>query len=258
MSGSVRTTLHAGVLEVVIDHPARRNALDTTVQAGLVAALEQGCEDPQVGAVLLAGRGPTFASGADIDELSGLTPGALLTRARRRLWDLLGEVPVPVVAAVRGHVLGGGCELALASDLIVAGDDAVLGQPELRLALLPGAGGSQRWTRAVGRYRAAAVVLNDRWVDAWEAQRWGLVDEVVPPHRVVAVARRTAVSLAAGPRAATAAGKRTLDAALELGLRAGLEHDRLAFATQLASEEASAGIAAFVARRQGRAPGGDS
>ena len=170
---------HEGVAVVTIDRPEARNALSFALLAELADALETLDGDGRTRAVVLSGAGDTaFAAGADIVELADQTPERLRAEGHFGAWDRLGAIGIPLVAAVRGLALGGGCELAMTCDLIVAGDDARFGQPEIRIGVMPGAGGTQRLTRAIGVARAMELVLTGRMLDAGEAYAAGLVTSV--------------------------------------------------------------------------------
>ena len=170
-----------GVALVTIDRPDALNALSFDLLDAARGALERLDGDPACRAIVLTGAGSrAFAAGADIKELAHQTPVSLLVEDRFAAWERIAAVRKPVIAAVRGFALGGGCELALACDLIVAGDDATFGQPEINLGVMPGAGGTQRLTRAIGKARAMDLVLTGRTIDATEAERLGLVSRVVP------------------------------------------------------------------------------
>jgi enoyl-CoA hydratase/carnithine racemase len=174
----------------------------------------------------------------------------MLVSARRRAWEQLGTFAKPLVAAIAGYVLGGGCELALMCDMIVAGDSAMLGQPEIRLGIIPGAGGTQRWARVAGQQRAAEVVLTARMVTAWEAYRMGIVNKVVPSERVVAAATEMAESITSYSPLATRLAKAALRQAEEMPLAAALEHERTVMATLLSTDDHLEGIDAFLEKRR--------
>ena len=171
----------AGVALVTIDRPEALNALSFAVLAQLVTAVRALDADPACRCIVLTGSGSrAFAAGADIRELAGQTPESLAAGGGLDRWDELREIGLPIIAAVRGYALGGGCELALACDLIVAGEDAQFGQPEIKIGVIPGAGGTQRLTRAIGKARAMEMILTGRSITAREAEAAGLVSLVVP------------------------------------------------------------------------------
>ncbi|HLY14629.1 MAG TPA: enoyl-CoA hydratase-related protein, partial [Candidatus Limnocylindrales bacterium] len=166
---------------VTLDRPEALNAVSFALISDLVAALHALDTNPDCRCVVLTGAGSrAFAAGADIRELAGQTPGSLRSGGAFDRWDELRQVGLPIIAAVRGYALGGGCELAMACDLIVAGEDAQFGQPEIKLGVIPGAGGTQRLTRAIGKARAMELILTGRSMSAREAEVAGLVSLVVP------------------------------------------------------------------------------
>lgn len=238
---------------VTLDRPAVHNALSFELLAQLADALERLDADPAVGCVVVTGAGDrAFAAGVDIRELVSQTPGTLAAAGGFEPLDRIGRLQVPLVAAVRGFALGGGCELAMACDVIVAGDDAELGQPELRLGVIPGAGGTQRLPRRVGLGRAMEIVLTGRRVSAEEAARIGLVDRLVPAERTLREALSLAAGIAAGPSLAVRAAKAAVRAATELPLDAGLAAERRAFVALFATEDQAEGMAAFIEKRPPR------
>ncbi len=207
--------------------------------------------DPVCRAIVLTGSGDrAFAAGADIRELGRQTPVTLLVEDRFAVWERIAAVRKPVVAAVRGFALGGGCELALSSDLIVAGEDARFGQPEINLGVMPGAGGTQRLTRAIGRARAMDLILTGRTISAREAESMGLVSRVVPAEETVPAALALASAIAAQAPVAILAAKEAVRLAEELPMSAGLLHERRAFFALFATEDQTEGMAAFVEKRR--------
>lgn len=239
-----------GVALVTIDRPAVHNALDFALLRELAAALESLDADPAVRCIVLTGAGErAFAAGADITELATQTPITLTSSDAFAPWDRIDRIGLPMVAAVRGFALGGGCELAMACDLIVAGEDAVFGQPEIRLGVIPGAGGTQRLTRAVGKARAMDLILTGRRMDAREAAACGLVTRVVPAEETLAAATELAGRIASQAPLAVRAAKRAVLRSFELPLGAGLEYERRIFYTLFASEDQREGMAAFRAKR---------
>jgi enoyl-CoA hydratase len=239
-----------GVALVTLDRPAVRNALDFALLADLADALETLDVDGATRAVVLTGAGDkAFAAGADIVELADQTPERLTAEGHFGAWDRIAAVGLPVIAAVRGYALGGGCELAMSCDLLVAGDDAVFGQPEIRLGVMPGAGGTQRLTRAIGRARAMDMVLTGRTMDAAEAHAAGLVTSVVPAATTVDAALDLAERISAMPPLAVRAAKRAVRAAEELPLSEGLAAERRAFFDLFATADQREGMQAFMAKR---------
>jgi enoyl-CoA hydratase len=240
---------------VTLDSPENRNALSTDVLVELADALERLDAEPGVRAIVLTGGSKMFASGADVRQLRDISPVEYAASARATSWRRIGAVETVVVAAVAGYALGGGCELALAADLVVAADTAVFGQPEVRLGLVPGAGGTQRWARAAGRYVAAGVVLTGRNVDAFEARDLGLVHRIVPAERVVPAAVAVAGEIAANGPLAVRTARGAVRRAEELPLAAALEHERQQLLMMLTSDDHIEGISALLEKRAPRFTG---
>jgi enoyl-CoA hydratase len=242
-----------GVALVTLDRPEALNALSFALLADLVAALEALDAADDVRAIVLTGAGDrAFAAGADIKEMADATPESLAAGGDFDRWDELRAIRKPIVAAVRGFALGGGCELAMTCDLIVAGDDAQFGQPEIRIGVMPGAGGTQRLTRAIGKARAMELILTGRSIDAREAERLGLVTRVVPAEATLESALALAAEIAAMPPVAVAAAKRVINAAFETSLTQGLADERRAFFDLFATADQREGMAAFVEKRPPR------
>ena len=196
-----------------------------------------------------------FASGADVRELRDVNPASYLVSERQAAWARFARFGKPTVAAVAGFVLGGGCELALSCDVVIAADTAVFGQPEVRLGLIPGAGGTQRWARAAGRYRAADIVLHATTLDAWTAAACGVVTEVVPAERLLAAAIDYAQTVAQFAPVAVRLAQQAVRAAEELPVSAALAHEKSLLATALATDDHREGIDAFLAKRSPRFAG---
>ena len=241
---------HEGVALVTIDRPEALNALSFALLAELADALETLDADGRTRAAIITGAGDrAFAAGADIVELADQTPGRLRSEGQFGSWDRIGVIGIPLIAAVRGFALGGGCELAMSCDLIVAGDDARFGQPEIRIGVMPGAGGTQRLTRAIGVARAMELVLTGRMIDASEAYAAGLVTSVVPAAEVISAALTLADQIASMPPLAVRAAKRSVLAAAELPLSAGLRAERDAFFELFATNDQREGMRAFQEKR---------
>jgi enoyl-CoA hydratase/carnithine racemase len=247
------------ILTLRINRPAKRNALNRHVMRRLREACEAAREDSAIRAVILTGGEQVFAAGADITEFAaepGVANAYRRSEERARTWDSVASLPQPTIAAVAGYALGGGCELAMACDLRLAADTAVFGQPEIKLGIIPGAGGTQRLARLVGLTRAKELVFFGEPIDAQEAYRIGLVNRVVPADRLLAEARAWAERLAALPPVALALAKRALDAGASAPLPVGLDLERLAFAALFGTADEQEGVAAFLERRPPRFTGG--
>lgn len=231
------------------------NALSAAFQADLADAVERVSADDSVGAVVLYGGEKLFAAGADIKEMSQASY-ADMTRISSNLQAALNAVAAigkPVIAAVTGYALGGGLELALCADLRVLGESAKVGQPEILLGLIPGAGGTQRLPRLIGPARAKDLIFSGRFVDAAEALAIGLADRVVPDGQVYEAARELAARFAAGPAIALAAAKQAIDLGLDTDLASGLEFERVSFAGLFATEDARTGMRSFLENGPGKA-----
>jgi enoyl-CoA hydratase len=237
------------VATVVLNRPKQLNALSDELMGALVDALTELDGDEDVRCIVLAGNDRAFAAGADIGMLSETTPIAAATSDRLARWDAIRKVGTPLVAGVSGYCLGGGCELAMLCDLIVASETARFGQPEINLGLLPGAGGTQRLTRAVGKSVAMDVILSGRFLSAREALAAGLVARVVAREAWLAEAKRVAAEIAQKSPVALRLAKEAVNRAYEGPLQLGVEYERQAFGLALSSEDAREGMAAFLEKR---------
>jgi enoyl-CoA hydratase/carnithine racemase len=244
----------ARVLTIRLDRPPV-NALNAQVQDELREAAAQASADERVGAVVLWGGERVFAAGADIKEMQGQSFAAVSARAGdlQAAFTAIARIPKVVIAAVNGYALGGGCELALTADFRFAAEDARLGQPEILLGIIPGAGGTQRLPRLVGPARAKAMIYSGRPHGAAECLAMGLVDEVHPAAEVYAKAVEAAARYAKGPGVALRAAKQAIDGGLDGGIDAGLLLERHAFQSLFATEDAAEGMASFVANGPGKA-----
>jgi enoyl-CoA hydratase/carnithine racemase len=248
----------AGVAEILLDRPEALNAIDTAMAGALARVCAELGNDPGVRAVVLSAAGDrAFSAGADLKERDRMSDAELL-RQRRVFRAAFGGVlglPQPVIAAVHGYALGGGCELALSADLIVADETAVFGLPETTVGLVPGGGGTQLAARRLGPGRAADLILTGRRVDAAEAERIGLADRRVPAGTAAQHALDLAARIAANSPVAVRAAKRAIREGAGLPLAAGLEVEDAAWRTAAMSADRREGIAAFAAKRAPRWPG---
>ena len=242
--------LHEQVGLVRINRPKVRNALNSTVLFELAEALETFDNDPGVGAMVITGDDQAFAAGADIKEMADSTAVHMLTRSHIPQFDRLRGLHKPVIAAVSGWCLGGGNELAMACDMIVASETARFGQPEINIGVIPGAGGTQRLTRAVGKALAMEMVLNNRTLTAEEARQFGLINRVVPVERYLEEALQLAGEIAARAPLAVRLGKEAVNHAFESFLSDGLADERRAFYLLFASQDQKEGMKAFVEKRK--------
>jgi enoyl-CoA hydratase len=254
MGESVRLEVDGGIGTIRLDRPPM-NALNTAVQEGLRAAATEAGQRTDVRAVILYGGPKVFAAGADIKEMVEMTYSDMAQRAAAlsSAFDAVARIPKPVVAAVTGYALGGGCELALTADFRVCGDNSQLGQPEIQLGIIPGAGGTQRLPRLIGPARAKDLIYTGRFVAAEEALRIGLVDQVVAPDDVYEAARAMAVRYATGPALALRAAKAAIDGGLDGDLASGLRLESHLFAALFATEDRRLGMRSFVEQGPGKA-----
>ena len=234
---------------VRLNRPKQLNALNGQVMDQLCEALETLDRDDAIRCLVVTGNERAFAAGADIGEMATATPVEMLRTNRIAQWDRVRRISKPVIAAVSGWCLGGGCELAMALDLILAGESARFGQPEINIGVIPGAGGTQRLTRAIGKSRAMEMILTGEPIDAREAHRLGLVSRVVPDELLVEDALALAATIATKSPIALRVAKEAVNAAYEMSLTDALAHERRLFYLLFASEDQKEGMAAFVEKR---------
>ncbi|MFL5843521.1 MAG: enoyl-CoA hydratase/isomerase family protein [Solirubrobacteraceae bacterium] len=249
MSALVTSTLRDGVALVRIDRPEARNALSPEVMDQLADALEAADRGGEARVIVLAGDERAFAAGSDIAAMRDRTFAETLTHPTARFWPRLAAIGLPMIAAVSGYALGGGCELALACDMIVASDSAVFSQAEITLGIIPGGGGTQRLTRIMGKQRAMELVLTGRRVSAEEALALGFVNRVVPGGAWLDEALALAATIAAHPPVAVRLAKRAVLAADEATLSAGLSIERRLYEQTMATEDRMEGMTAFLEKR---------
>ncbi|MEJ2011096.1 MAG: enoyl-CoA hydratase-related protein [Anaerolineales bacterium] len=235
---------------VRINRPKALNALNHQVMSEICAALEDFDAREDIGAMVITGDERAFAAGADIKEMVESSPIEMLERETIELWDRVAAVKKPVIAAVAGWCLGGGNELAMACDMIVSSENAKYGQPEINLGVIPGAGGTQRLTRAVGKAIAMEMVLNNRQLDALEALQLGLVNRVVPEERYLEEALQLAAEIAARAPLALRIGKQMINQAYETSLKEGIADERRSFYLLFSSEDQKEGMRAFSEKRE--------
>ncbi len=240
---------HNRVGLVRLNRPQAMNALNFTLVGELMSALEMLDADPQVGALVVAGSEKVFAAGADIKEMVEADPVQMFAGGNIDQFDRIRRIKKPVIAAVSGWCLGGGCELALSCDMIVASESARFGQPEITIGVIPGAGGTQRLARLVGKAIAMEMVLNNRTLTAEEALRLGMVNRVVPPERFLAEACDLAQEIAGRAPLAVRLAKEAVNNAFETSLTDGLADERRAFYLLFSSQDQKEGMAAFIEKR---------
>jgi enoyl-CoA hydratase len=242
---TILTSTHGRVGWITVNRPDALNALNAQVMRDVVAAATAFDADPGIGAIVVTGSERAFAAGADIKEMESKTGLDMVMGDHFGGWADFAGVRTPVIAAVAGYALGGGCELAMMCDIILAADTAKFGQPEINLGVIPGMGGTQRLIRAVGYYKAAELVLTGRFMDAAEAERAGLVSRVVPAADLLEEAGKVAATIAAKSLPSVFAAKAALDAAMETTLAEGLRFEKHVFDTHDQKE----GMAAFREKR---------
>lgn len=246
----VETHGRAGVIR--INRPKQLNALNGAVMRVLVDAALAFDADAAVGAIVITGDERAFAAGADIKEMASASVVEMLQANRIELWDALRGIKKPLIAAVSGWALGGGCELAMACDMIVASETARFGQPEINIGIIPGAGGTQRLTRAVGKALAMEVILNGRFLDAAEAERFGLVNRVVPVEQYLRTAIELAQQIAERAPLAVRFAKEAVNQAQESALAEGMADERRMFYMLFSTEDQKEGMQAFLDKRPAR------
>jgi enoyl-CoA hydratase/carnithine racemase len=250
----VRLEVDGGIGTIRLDRP-KMNALDAQMQEEIRAAAHEAAERRDVAAVVVYGGEKVFAAGADIKQMRDMSYTDMVDRsgALQSSLTAVARIPKPTVAAITGYALGGGMELALCCDFRVCADDAKLGQPEILLGIIPGAGGTQRLPRLVGPARAKDLIFSGRFVAAEEALAIGLVDEVTPAGEVYDAARRRVERYVGGPAYALRAAKEAVDRGLEVDLETGLEIERIHFAALFATQDRSAGMTSFIEQGPGKA-----
>lgn len=247
---TIKTETRGRVGIVFLNRPDAMNALNSEVMTEMTEAFEAYDRDPDIGAAVVTGDDRAFAAGADIKEMAEASSVEMLLADRIGLWDRIRGIHIPIVAAVSGWCLGGGNELAMACDMIVASETARFGQPEINLGVIPGAGGTQRLARAVGKAVAMEVVLNNRTLTAAEAHRWGLVNRVVPAERTLDEAVLLAQEIAERAPIAVRLGKEMVNQAFETSLTDGVADERRSFYFLFGTEDQKEGMRAFLAKRK--------
>ncbi|WP_406086989.1 enoyl-CoA hydratase [Kitasatospora purpeofusca] len=246
---TIRVERHDRVGLITLDRPKALNALNTRLMNEVVEAAQEFDRDRTVGAVVVTGSDRAFAAGADIKEMQSLDFVDAYLGDWFAAWDRFGALRKPVVAAVAGYALGGGCELAMLCDVLIAADTAKFGQPEIKLGVIPGIGGSQRLTRAIGKAKAMELCLTGRTMDAEEAERAGLVSRIVPADRLLDEALATATTIAAMSAPAAIMMKESVNRALETTLAEGVRFERRLFHATFATADQKEGMTAFTEKR---------
>jgi enoyl-CoA hydratase len=234
---------------ITLNRPQALNALNSQVMHEVISAATELDNDPGIGAIIITGSARAFAAGADIKEMADLTFADAFGADLFAGWGKLAAVRTPTIAAVAGHALGGGCELAMMCDVLIAADTAKFGQPEIKLGVLPGMGGSQRLTRAIGKAKAMDLILTGRTIDAAEAERSGLVSRVVPADDLISEAMAVAGTISQMSRSAARMAKEAVNRAFESTLAEGLLYERRLIQAAFATDDQSEGMAAFIEKR---------
>ncbi|GAY13701.1 enoyl-CoA hydratase [Mycobacterium sp. shizuoka-1] len=234
---------------ITLNRPQALNALNSQVMVEVTTAAAEFDADPGIGAIVITGNAKAFAAGADIKEMATLSFSEVFDADFFAAWAKLAAVRTPTIAAVAGYALGGGCELAMMCDVLIAADTAKFGQPEIKLGVLPGMGGSQRLTRAIGKPKAMDLILTGRTIDAAEAERSGLVSRVVPADDLLTEAKAVATTISQMSRSAARMAKEAVNRAFESTLTEGLLYERRLFHSAFATDDQTEGMAAFTEKR---------
>ncbi|HEX4464420.1 MAG TPA: enoyl-CoA hydratase-related protein [Solirubrobacterales bacterium] len=250
MSDLVQLSVDGNVVLLRLNRPEARNALSPELMEELAGELERLDPDPEIRCVVIAGSDKVFAAGADIKAMSERTFAEALRHPAQSFWRRLAAIKTPMIAAVSGYALGGGCELALACDMIVAAEGASFGQPEINLGIIPGGGGTQRLARVLGKQRAMELVLTGERFDATAALELGLVNRVVEGDGWLDEAMALAATVAERPPIAARLAKQAVIAAEETALSAGLENERRLYELAMATEDRVEGMTAFLEKRE--------
>lgn len=241
--------LESGIGLIRLNRPQAMNALNSTLMRELMAVLKENDADSTIGCHVITGNEKAFAAGADIKEMAANTAVSMLVGDPISAWDELKKIRKPVIAAVGGVCLGGGCELAMTCDMIIAAENARFGQPEINLGVIPGAGGTQRLTRAVGKAIAMEMVLNNRWLTAQEAAHFGLVNHVHPVEVYLDETLKIAAEIAGRAPVAIRLAKECVNKSYEMTLNEGLEYERRSFHFLFSTDDQAEGMDAFVNKR---------
>ncbi len=239
---------HIGIIQ--LNRPDKLNAINMPLMEELVKCLTWMDHNEDIRCIVLTGNERAFAAGADIEQMASATPVDMILRDQFVYWDRIRKIHKPLVAAISGYALGGGCELAMTCDMIIASETAKFGQPEINLGVIPGAGGTQRLTRAVGKARAMELVLTGNLFTAQQALEWGLINKVVPVELYLEEAKNLAKTIASKPPIAVRMAKESVLKTFDTSLESGLEFERKAFYLLFASQDKNEGMKAFLEKRQ--------
>jgi enoyl-CoA hydratase len=247
---TILLTKESGYAFIQFNRPEVLNAINMKLMEELVSTLEDLDQDSDIRCIILTGNEKAFAAGADIKEMAEASAMEMLQRDQFARWDRIRKIKKPIIAAVSGFALGGGCELAMTCDIILASESAKFGQPEITIGVIPGAGGTQRLTRAVGKYKAMEMILTGSMITAEEAKQWGLVVKVVPNEYLVEEAKNLAKVIASKPSVAVRLAKEAVLKSFDTTIEGGLEFERKNFYMLFASEDQKEGMKAFVEKRK--------
>lgn len=239
-----------GVAQITLNRPKELNALNPQLMGELLQALQSLDKNSSVRSIVLTGSDQAFAAGADIRQMAGMSSIDMVQKNQFQVWDDMTQISKPVLAAVSGYALGGGCELAMMCDLIIASDTAKFGQPEVKIGTIPGAGGTQRLTRAIGKAKAMELILSGRFLSANEALQFGLVARVCPLESYLAETITLATEIAALPPVAVRLAKEAVNEAYESSLTAGIAFERRNFYLTFSSADQKEGMQAFLEKRK--------
>jgi enoyl-CoA hydratase len=247
---TILLTKESGYALIQFNRPEVLNAINMKLMEELVLTLEELDRESDIRCIILTGNEKAFAAGADIKEMAEASAMEMLQRDQFARWDRIRKIKKPIIAAVSGFALGGGCELAMTCDIILASESAKFGQPEITIGVIPGAGGTQRLTRAVGKYKAMEMILTGSMITAEEAKQWGLVVKVVPSERLLEEAKNLAKVIASKPPVAVRLAKEAVLKSFDTTIEGGLEFERKNFYMLFASEDQKEGMKAFVEKRK--------
>lgn len=247
---NIIVTKESGYAIVQLSRPDVLNAINITLMQELVDALETLDKDNDVRCIIITGNEKAFAAGADIKEMAEASAVEMLIRDQFARWDRIRKIKKPLIAAVSGFALGGGCELMMTCDVAIASETAKIGQPEINIGVMPGAGGTQRLTRAVGKTKAMEIVLTGKMISAAEALQWGLINKIVPAEYYLQEAKDLAKEIASKPPVAVRLAKEAVLKSFDTTIEGGLEFERKNFYLLFASEDQKEGMKAFVEKRK--------
>jgi enoyl-CoA hydratase len=247
---TILLTKESGYALIQFNRPEVLNAINMKLMEELVLTLEELDRESDIRCIILTGNEKAFAAGADIKEMAEASAMEMLQRDQFARWDRIRKIKKPIIAAVSGFALGGGCELAMTCDIILASESAKFGQPEITIGVIPGAGGTQRLTRAVGKYKSMEMILTGSMITAEEAKQWGLVVKVVPSERLLEEAKNLAKVIASKPPVAVRLAKEAVLKSFDTTIEGGLEFERKNFYMLFASEDQKEGMKAFVEKRK--------